>query len=413
MKLNGTAPLVDDLIHRAQENPIVWKESEKTALVDIFTQMKKIVEQGDDEFRSIWIEVDRGKIEDFGSFDEYVDEGMVTDYEEFIEIWECYYPGETKWYEFSVSAYNSEIYFYFDSKLTFHVKLKEASEPINYSNLQLINWLKDKVNFDINRLKTDPLKYNRYIKTNLSYQKRFGKILRSEYWKICPDEKNRFNTNISEKDISTLAEICKQSLNLEENLLIKKMTAGDFFNFCRIGYFANGYYKDKNKNPSAREMYLAFADGRDCGLTGLDQRSEADFYHWHLNDSHCGGHPWEIFKGGNSTHISLYVMKVTNGWLLRLKGSSPVRVIETVKMAIALYNSRVPFKLEECEEIYRMVTGKDFIGIVPETIIPRYCHSLFPKKDKIIDFMNLEFEYSNEIIKLAHWYPISELRLEG
>lgn len=38
----------------------------------------------------------------------------------------------------------------------------------------------------------------------------------------------------------------------------------------------------------------------------------------------------------------------------------------------------------------RMLTGKDYIGIVPEGIIPCYCSSMFPG-EKIIDFMNLPY----------------------
>jgi len=56
-----------------------------------------------------------------------------------------------------------------------------------------------------------------------------------------------------------------------------------------------------------------------------------------------------------------------------------------------------------------MVTGRDFIGIVPDYHFPRYCHSLFPAKDKIIDFMNPGYEDSNEIIKRAYWYPLERI----
>jgi hypothetical protein len=58
-----------------------------------------------------------------------------------------------------------------------------------------------------------------------------------------------------------------------------------------------------------------------------------------------------------------------------------------------------------------MVTGSDYIGIVPDNVFPRYCHSLFPKEDKIIDFMNLKFydELIPKIIKKTFWYPLEEI----
>jgi hypothetical protein len=79
-------------------------------------------------------------------------------------------------------------------------------------------------------------------------------------------------------------------------------------------------------------------------------------------------------------------------------------------MACALYQSDIPFSLLESREIYRMITGKDYIGIVPETILPRYCHSHFPKEDQIIDFMRLDSEFKTDIIAQAYWYPEKEVK---
>jgi hypothetical protein len=80
-------------------------------------------------------------------------------------------------------------------------------------------------------------------------------------------------------------------------------------------------------------------------------------------------------------------------------------VVETVKMAAAFYKNNVPFELRDAEAIYRMITGTDYIGIVPETVFPRYCHSLFPKEDKIVDFMQLRTKKKAGLIKKAYWYP--------
>lgn len=50
---------------------------------------------------------------------------------------------------------------------------------------------------------------------------------------------------------------------------------------------------------------------------------------------------------------------------------------------------------------------KDFVGVVPEGVIPRYCDYLFPE-EKILTFMNLPWEESNVIEKSVIWYPIRE-----
>ncbi|MCK4654422.1 MAG: hypothetical protein KAU01_08250 [Candidatus Cloacimonetes bacterium] len=101
-----------------------------------------------------------------------------------------------------------------------------------------------------------------------------------------------------------------------------------------------------------------------------------------------------------------------NKWSLRLAGSSVVRVVETVKMAVALYENNMPFILSEAEAILRMVTGIDYIGIVPDYIFPRYCHGYFPKDDEIIDFMQLGFEEDKTIIANAYWYPLEKREYE-
>ena len=126
-----------------------------------------------------------------------------------------------------------------------------------------------------------------------------------------------------------------------------------------------------------------------------------------------GAHPWEICRGGNSTHISLFVSEKSGKWAVRIAGSSIGRVEETARMAVALHENKIPFELSDAEEIVRMVTGIDFIGIVPDTVFPRYCHSLFLKEDRIIDFMNLGYdkELVPKIVEKTFWYPLEEIKL--
>ena len=81
-------------------------------------------------------------------------------------------------------------------------------------------------------------------------------------------------------------------------------------------------------------------------------------------------------------------------------------------MAIALYDKNIPFELDGAGAILQMVTGNDYIGIVPDYVIPRYCHSLFPKENKIIDFMNLGYEEDKIIIPHTYWYPLEKVEIK-
>lgn len=82
-------------------------------------------------------------------------------------------------------------------------------------------------------------------------------------------------------------------------------------------------------------------------------------------------------------------------------------------MAVSLYENKIPFELSDSQEIIRMVTGEDFIGIVPDIVFPRYCHRLFPEEDRIIDFMNLGFdkEYVQKIVEKTFWFSLVEIKL--
>lgn len=414
--LNHTAPYIDQLVKYAQADPIVKDKKSADKLLDLIRDICLLEIQGDDERRSIWIEAERGKIGDFGSYEEYLEEEVVRDYKEFVELWEYYYPDEKKWYNFTYLTYSNEYYLFLDSELTFHIPDMEGLENTDPPNIELIEelieWLSEKVKDTISRIKKDMPGFNKYISKNLSYQRKYGRIPRNEYWKIFPEEGQILKEAFTDESIAILEKIAEQSAEDKTVLGTRKVSAGDFFRFCEICYDANEYFKGKEKQ-TPREKYIAMADGRDCGLTKLDVESESAFAKWYKNDSNCGGHPWEICRGGNSTHISLYLYQVENYWKLRLAGCSQGRAIETVKMALALYKNNIPFDLEKAEEILKMIKGIDFIGIVPEKIIPVYCHGSFPDEDKINYFMNLGFERIGEIIKKSYWYPIEQVRLKG
>ena len=399
------APQFDEFLRIAQAQSIVIEDSDKEKLHLIYEKMKGITVCGGDEYRNIWFHIERGAIEDYGDFEEFLEEEVVDDRAGFEEMWLYDYPEQVKWYDFAVNEYNDEYYFYIDSKLTFHIA-KELPEYYGKIDVKpLIDYLNKEVSRCVDWLQTDEAGYNRYVNEKLSYSRRTGKIFRQKFWEISSYNKKYITKGIRKKDIEILKKIVVQSNKDAEKNYMSEMTAGNFFDYCRMGYEANNYFK--GKELSSVEMYNAFADGRHDGLTEIDPTSPEAFADWYQN-SRGGGHPWEICRGGNSTHISLYVeRKAGKGWRLRLAGSSAARVNETAKIAIALYNNQVPFDLWEAEEIYKMVCGTDYIGIVPQEVFPRYCHSLFSEEnERIIDFMNLGWEETDKIIPATEWYPI-------
>jgi hypothetical protein len=407
------APDIDSSIERAQQNPEVGDARLKQKIKELFKTMKSFEKMGDDEIRTIWVEAERGTMEDFGSFKEYVRDGTVKTKKEFIALWKSYYPAKTKWYSISVSQVYGQVFFYINTRLAFATKKDPADDGRESAvSAKLLDWVHASLKKVIAKLRKDPAAYNQYIAKHLPHQKRFGRIVRKDYWQVFPKEEKRIKKGITKKDIETLHQIVLQSAEDAPPQVLKSLTARDFFRYCEMGYDRNSYFAKEKTKMSAKEKYSRLADGRDCGLRDIDQRSESAFKKWYRQDSR-GGHPWEICRGGNSTHISLYVQPQEGGWDLSLGGSSDSRVNETIKIALALYANHVPFQLSEAEEIFRMVTGTDFIGIVPEDVSPSYCHDYFPDEDNIIDFMNLDTEKEREIVKKSFWYPEKEVRLVG
>ncbi len=99
------APQVDQLIHNAQPQHQRDNQPLTNSVERLVGEIKKLKVQGDDDFRSVFIEADRGDIEDYGNFDEFREEGAVDSYEDFVELWKCDYPDEKKWYKLTFSEY--------------------------------------------------------------------------------------------------------------------------------------------------------------------------------------------------------------------------------------------------------------------------------------------------------------------
>lgn len=408
MKL--TAPLMDQLISQCKSSlpniyPVV-----KDLLTGIYQAMCCIKPEGDDEVRNLWIDIPRGSIRDFGDFEEYREEGLVGTYEEFEQEWKDFYPDPVKWYSFTVATYQDQEYFYINSGLCFTIDKKNApyhSEEFRDRELKkILELISTRIREILSTIKNDVHGYNTYLDKTLPYQQRTGRIIRKKYWDICFKDAERLNEKLGRYHIEIVKTIVERQKKIKKTLVHSDISADDFFRYCEICYDANNYFDESTEIFSPGEKYKRMSDGRNGGLIEINPKSGDDFRKWYKSGRSLGAHPWEICRGGNSTHISLMVSQVEGGWNLILAGSSRVRVEETVRMAVALYDNYIPFILHEGEEILQMITGNDYIGIVPDHFTPRYCHSLFPAEDRIIDFMNLGHEYRDEIISNAYWYPL-------
>ena len=159
-----------------------------------------------------------------------------------------------------------------------------------------------------------------------------------------------------------------------------------------------------------QKQYYRFVDGRDEGLKNIDPDSPADFDDWYRNLPQ-GEHPWEACRGGNFTHISLYISDTKDGeYYLVVGGTSLWRSAEAIKFYLALHYAKLPVLFNKASLIKDRLCGEEKVGIVPEGVFPRYCSSWFPNED-IISFMNLSADHATEEIEHAEWYPLKKAKL--
>jgi len=368
-----------------------------------------------DKVWPFWICSNRGSMSAFMDDEEYEDmkeSGEIQSRRDLESLRNDYYPEEINWHKVFFQIYDEIFFFGFGSKVIFQLNIKTKQiAGTSYKGKQLVEfllWVQFKIENEISKALKDIDAYNDYIAENLSLCKRFGRIKRIQIWENVPSIE-RLDEELGQANLRRFEAAVNK---MDKEALIGAMAADKFFQYCQLCYDSNDYFKN-NQTRTPRAKYRKMADGRDEGLVDISGGSEKAFENWYCDKSHRGGHPWEICRGGNSTHISLMVHKKKEGWQLYLAGSSSSRVLETAMMAIALSENDVPFILVDSKKLLSMLKGVDYCGIVPKDVTPKYCHNCFPREDKIIDFINPwhDEELVEVIKKYATWYPLDRLEL--
>lgn len=407
MSAKMTAPQIDNYIdwlghiHYREVSCRFSYDKKAYRLIDqIFEVVRKIAPTRNNDVRELWLTAERGPIEDFGDIDELLADGTVESREEFEAWWHERYPEETCWYQFS-AVEDADIGYraiFIGQKFVIEVdERKEKDYPNDIS--EFAKWILDALNVAYQRLQDGS--YNDFVDANLPPQHRTGTLVRKYLWDAFPDARTSFFKNISPADVAEFVKCASEQDSDRRRLTnhLKEMTANDFFSFCALGYKENNY---EGCELTPREQYYKHADGRDDGLGEIDGDSLEAFHEWYNDRNHHGGHPWEVCRGGNSTHVSLYVHEDEDGYTLTVAGDAWTRTIESVKFYLALRRAGLPVYMMEATALADRLTEKEKIGIVPEGVMPAYCHSYFPN-EHIIDFMNLPDENREKLLPHCVW----------
>ena len=382
-----------------------YDEASYGAIDRIFRLLYRLEPDPEHNSWELWLRAERGTIEDFGSFEDLREDGQVESYEEFEAWWRSEFPEEVEWFHFSAGE---------DQKIGYRAVFlshnhvlevdcrKERSFPHDIS--PFTSWLEEAVRDAVQAVEDGS--YPKLVERNLPVWHRTGTVLRRDLWKVFPEWKEKFFQNISRQEVDEFL-ASAAGYPLEANRRLPSMTANDFYHACALGYRAMGYAGTEKPD---KEQYLLHADGRDEGLSKLDGNSPDAFDRW-LKERPRIGHPWEVCRGGNSTHIDCIVCRDEHGYYLAGAGLAETRTVEAIHFFLALHRADIPVCIRNAEELKARLTGEEPIGIVPEGVLPAYCHAWFPG-ERIVDFMNLPLERRDELANYCRWQPIPVPRLK-
>ena len=358
-EIRKTARWLSNLDYGHYNFSATYTESSMKLLDEIFSLAKEIAPMGNSAARELYLTADRGPFELY--WEMMFDSGYPETLQELHAEWEHHFPTPLDWYQCVL-----------------------LDDPENGYKGIILN---HKQIIEINPRQELPIR------------QKAGTVKRSDLWALYPDLRDEFFEDLKQKQIDRFLRAIKEQPGDIEELpgQLRSMTAKDFYTFCSIGYKALGYAV---KGQTPQEQYKKYADGRDDGLSEINPDSPEAFHEWLINRERHGGHPWEICRGGNSTHISLYVCYENTGYSLILAGSAVSRTIETIKIYLALKAKDLPVFL-----LAQRVTGEELIGIVPEGVVPAYCSSWFPGQN-VISFMNLPDDAPEKLAEKCAWQEI-------
>jgi len=261
-------------------------------------------------------------------------------------------------------------------------------------------------------VRKDWLKANRRVHLEYPLQRRYGIVPSAIIRALVPDIR-RLDKELGKSKSRKLVNLVEQGFfSKSENTEVAAMTAADYFRYCKIAYIAGKRKGDAvDESLSGRQMYQRFADGRHEGLLDIDPDSKEEFARW-IDGTHpkrdIGGHPWEIKRGGNSTHIDLSVYRPPykkEGFVVELRGESSGRMVETMRMFLAIQEAGLPITMANPEGVRKRLLAQDNIGIVPSN---EYANRHFLGEQDVFDAWHYDElgRHKRRIRPFITWEPL-------
>ena len=266
----------------------------------------------------------------------------------------------------------------------------------------------------------DWIKANRQIQMEYPLRYRYGVVPNALIRAVLPDI-YRLDKELGKGATRKFIRLVEDGFfHKPENLEVSSMTVSDYFKYCKIAYVAG---KDKEEecddSLSGREMYKRYADGRHDGLLDIDPDSGEEFAAW-IDGAHPkrtkGGHPWEIKRGGNTTHIDLAVLRPSlyrkDSFKVELRGEAIGRMAETIRMFLAIHKANLPISIADPESVRKRLLAHDNIGIIPDYAPLHRANQHYNKNNDVFDVMHYDNlgRFKRRITPFITWEPLPMLR---
>ena len=269
-------------------------------------------------------------------------------------------------------------------------------------------------------VRKDWIKANKHIQVEYPLRFRYG-IARNSLIRASLADVYRLDKELGKGRTRKLVRLVEDGFFFRtENTEVSSMTAADYFQYCRIAYLAGKRKEDSvDESLSGREMYSRYADGRHEGLLDIDPTSGQEFADW-IDGKHPkktgGGHPWEIKRGGNTTHIDLTVSRPSSyrqeGFKVELRSESIGRLVETMRMFLAIHEAKLPISIANPEGVRKRLLALDNIGIIPSYAMLHRANQHFSRDEDVFDVMYYDDlgRFKRRITPFVTWEPLPILK---
>ena len=406
------APQIDHMMRFLRSGEMCLDDNSLQLVSAIYQELDRLSPCGDDHRHELWLEAERGKIRDFGDFEDWQADDESLTKADFRAEWERSYPADTKYFYKLTTVEHLEY-----RSLFMNGHLIIAVEPdrdgCRFDISEFLTWILESVRNVVQMVKAGT--YTSYLEENLPYRYRTGVMPLQEYWKLYPEEKAYHFRRISEKDCLEFDRLISGPDGVPKDR-IEKMTVNKYLDFCMLGYQANRMEGCNEKTPA--EMYKRYADDRDGGLLMIDRDSAEAFDRWYgLSDTEKWkienpSHTWEVIQGGSLTRMYMFVCKDERGYYLSLSANEYCCPEYAVWFYLKLTKNGIPIEFPGGRKIADYLCGRCKVAFIPVFYNGPDFYYGGMDDPEIMQFVNLPEEKTEEAIKKAEWYPLMDLKLK-